>query len=93
MWEVRTVRRFEGRKYRLDHWFETKAAAKQHAENKRRKRFLARVVPAPATLQAKTKWISLKARGHLVRITLRPESKVRGGYPLMDLWYIWKRKP
>jgi len=34
---------------------------------------------------------NLKAQGYNVRITLRPESKA-GGYPLMDLWYVWKRK-
>lgn len=35
---------------------------------------------------------TLRAKGYSVRLTLRPKSKVRGGYPLMDLWYIWKRK-
>lgn len=34
----------------------------------------------------------LRQSGYSVRVTLRPESKVRGGYPLMDLWYVWKRK-
>ena len=34
---------------------------------------------------------NLKALGYSVRITLRPKSKA-GGYPLMDLWYVWKRK-
>ena len=33
----------------------------------------------------------LKAQGYNVRITLRPKSKA-GGYPVMDLWYVWKRK-
>lgn len=33
----------------------------------------------------------LKAQGYSVRITLRKESKT-GGYPLMNLWYVWKRK-
>lgn len=36
--------------------------------------------------------IRLKMQGYLVRITSRPKSKRRGGYPLMDLWYVWKRK-
>jgi hypothetical protein len=34
----------------------------------------------------------LRSRGYNVRITFRPQSKKRGGYPLMDLWYVWKRK-
>ena len=34
---------------------------------------------------------NLKALGYSVRITLRPKSKT-GGYPLMNLWYVWKRK-
>ena len=34
---------------------------------------------------------NLKSLGYSVRITLRPKSKT-GGYPLMDLWYVWKRK-
>ena len=33
----------------------------------------------------------LKAQGYSVRITLRKESKT-GGYPLMNLWYVWRRK-
>jgi len=33
----------------------------------------------------------LKSRYH-VRITFRPKSKTRGGYPLQDLWYVWKRR-
>lgn len=35
---------------------------------------------------------NLKARGYNVRITLRPMSKKPGGYPLMNLWYVWKRR-
>ena len=34
---------------------------------------------------------NLKALGYNVRITLRKESKTEG-YPLMNLWYVWKRK-
>jgi hypothetical protein len=34
---------------------------------------------------------NLKALGYNVRITLRPKSKA-GGYPLTNLWYVWKRK-
>ncbi len=34
---------------------------------------------------------NLKALGYSVRITLRKKSKV-GGYPLTNLWYVWKRR-
>ena len=34
---------------------------------------------------------NLRSKGYKVRVTLRPKSKA-GGYPLMDLWYVWKRK-
>lgn len=43
-------------------------------------------------LVANTTADNLKALGYNVRVTLRPKSKKRGGYPLYDLWYIWKRK-
>jgi len=33
----------------------------------------------------------LKQQGYNVRVTYRPKGK-RGGYPLMDLWYVWERK-
>lgn len=33
-----------------------------------------------------------RSRGYLVRLTLRLKSKKPGGYPLYDLWYLWKRK-
>jgi len=42
-------------------------------------------------LVANTAAGNLKAAGYNVRITLRPKSKT-GGYPLMNLWYVWKRK-
>ena len=35
---------------------------------------------------------TLKMKGYLTRITLRPKSKVTGGYPLRDLYYLWKRR-
>jgi hypothetical protein len=35
---------------------------------------------------------NLRRRGYLVRITFRPKSKRPGGYPLYNLWYIWKKK-
>ena len=34
----------------------------------------------------------LRMHGYQVRVTFRPKSKRRGGYPLMDLWYVWKRR-
>ena len=48
MWEVQHTRTFGGkRRYKLDHWFKTKAEARTHAESVRRRNFLARVVPSP----------------------------------------------
>jgi len=42
-------------------------------------------------LVANTAAGNLKAQGYSARITLRPKSKT-GGYPLMNLWYVWTRK-
>ena len=41
--------------------------------------------------QAKVAAETLRLQGYNVRITLRRKGK-HGGYPLCDLWYIWKRK-
>jgi len=35
---------------------------------------------------------TLRIKGYKVRLTLRPKSKKRDGYPMYDLWYLWKRK-
>jgi len=34
----------------------------------------------------------LRSSGYNVRVTLRKKSKKPRGYPLKDLWYVWKRK-
>ena len=35
---------------------------------------------------------TLRLLDYNVRITFKPKSKRPGGYPLTDLWYVWKRK-
>lgn len=41
---------------------------------------------------AKARADTLRLRGYNVRITLRPKCEHPNGYPLSDLWYVWKRK-